>query len=157
MEQERNPNKALVAIIVIVLLAAAAAGVVYLMNGRQESTTSETTAMPVTNNPASSDNEDSEYKDGSYSASGSYNSPGGVERIEVSLTLQGGKITNTTATTKAASSTSRQYQSEFIDNYKELVIGKPIDEVKLSRVAGSSLTSGGFNEAIEKIKQDAAA
>lgn len=157
MEQERNPNKALVAIIVIVLLAAAAAGAIYVMSGREEPATSESTTTQTTNDSASTTNKSGEYKDGSYAAAGSYNSPGGVERIEVSVTLRDGKITNTTATTKAASSTSRQYQSEFIDNYKELVIGKPIDEVELSRVAGSSLTSGGFNEAIEKIKQDAAA
>jgi hypothetical protein len=34
-------------------------------------------------------------------------------------------------------------------------VGKNIDELNVSKVAGSSLTSGGFNQAVEKIKQEA--
>ncbi|WP_447589312.1 hypothetical protein [Microbacterium lacticum] len=37
------------------------------------------------------------------------------------------------------------------------VVGKDIDDVSVSRVAGSSLTSGGFNDALETIKADARA
>ena len=35
-------------------------------------------------------------------------------------------------------------------------VGKDIDEISVSRVAGSSLTSGGFNQAIDAIKSEAA-
>ena len=38
-----------------------------------------------------------------------------------------------------------------------LIVGKDIDEVSLDKVAGSSLTSGGFNAAVESIKSDALA
>jgi hypothetical protein len=38
-----------------------------------------------------------------------------------------------------------------------LVVGKSVDEVSLSRVAGSSLTSLGFNNALTQIKEDAKA
>ena len=52
---------------------------------------------------------------------------------------------------------SEQYQGEFIGGIADVVVGEDIDEISVSRVAGSSLTSGGFNEAIEAIKADAAA
>ena len=44
-----------------------------------------------------------------------------------------------------------------IHNGRIEVVGKSIDEISVSRVAGSSLTSGGFNHAIETIKAEAAA
>ena len=37
----------------------------------------------------------------------------------------------------------------------DLVLGKDLDEVSVSRVAGSSLTSEAFNQAIDKIKTEA--
>ena len=35
------------------------------------------------------------------------------------------------------------------------MVGKKLDEIKVSKVAGSSLTSGGFNQAVEEIKTQA--
>ena len=52
---------------------------------------------------------------------------------------------------------SEEYQAKFIGGIAEAVVGQDIDEISVSRVAGSSLTSGGFNQAIEAIKADAAA
>jgi len=52
---------------------------------------------------------------------------------------------------------SEEYQGKFIGGISDEVVGKSIDEINVSRVAGSSLTSGGFNQAIEQIKTDAAA
>jgi hypothetical protein len=37
-----------------------------------------------------------------------------------------------------------------------VVVGQDIDQISVSRVAGSSLTSGGFNQAIDTIKSEAA-
>ena len=37
------------------------------------------------------------------------------------------------------------------------VVGVALDDLNVSRVAGSSLTSGGFNQAVESIKEQAAA
>jgi uncharacterized protein with FMN-binding domain len=95
------------------------------------------------------------YKDGTYTATGSYSSPGGQEQITLTVTLAGDKITATDAQTQAATPTSRQFQNEFINNYKPLVIGKNISSLKLTKVAGSSLTSKGFNDALSKIKTQA--
>lgn len=96
-------------------------------------------------------------KDGTYKATGSYSSPGGNEKITVTVTLKDGVVTETSATSGANDQTSKQYQAEFIAGYKDEVVGKKITTVKLSRVAGSSLTSQGFNDAIQQIKQQAKA
>jgi len=159
--QETKPNKALVAVIVIALLAAAAAGVVYVFNKDNEASDTSNNQAPA--NSTSSDETSMTstatraYKDGMYSATGSYVSPGGNESIDVTLAIADGKITTASATTHAATSTSSQYQSEFKNNFKSLVIGKSVDEISLSRVAGSSLTSNGFNDALEQIKDKATA
>ncbi len=155
MQYDKTPNKAVVAVIVVVLLAAVSAGTIYLIDSQADIAT-ETASTPV----AKESNVDSvtsgTYSAGTYTATGRYSSPGGTESVTVSVTVNtDGEISNTSTTSGADNPTSRQYQSEFINNYKDLVIGKKIDEVELSRVAGSSLTSGGFNEALEQIKQDA--
>lgn len=95
------------------------------------------------------------YKDGTYEAVGGYNSPGGAEEITVSVTLKGGKITNSTVEKGANDGQAQEYQGDFISAFKELVVGKSINDLKLSRVAGASLTTGGFNNAITKIKSEA--
>lgn len=51
---------------------------------------------------------------------------------------------------------SKQYQGQFIEGIADEVDGKAIDDLNVSRVAGSSLTSGGFNQAVEAIKEQAA-
>jgi hypothetical protein len=157
--QETKPNKAIVAVIVIVLLAAATAGVVYVLNRDQETSDTTTSQTPSTssNETPSTGSTSGTYKDGTYSATGKYISPGGDESIDVTLAVASGKVTSANATTHAATSTSSQYQSEFTGSFKDLVVGKSIDEIKLSRVAGSSLTSNGFNDALEQIKDKAAA
>ena len=50
-----------------------------------------------------------------------------------------------------------RYQGEFVDGIADVVIGVPIDDLKVSKVAGSSLTSGGFNDAVQQIKDEARA
>ncbi len=99
----------------------------------------------------------STYKDGTYTATGSYTSPGGTEEVTITLTLADDVITAATAEGGATKPPSSQYQSEFVNNFAALIIGKDIDAVSLDKVAGSSLTSGGFNAAVETIKTDAQA
>ena len=52
---------------------------------------------------------------------------------------------------------SLEYQGKFAGGISNVVVGKNIDEIEVDKVSGSSLTSGGFNEAIEQIKQEAQA
>jgi len=95
------------------------------------------------------------YRDGTYTAIGSYDSPGGTERLTVEVTLQDGVITSTSAQPGASDSESATFEAQFISGYKQLIIGKNIADVSLSRVSGSSLTSQGFNDALEQIKKQA--
>ncbi len=97
------------------------------------------------------------YRDGEYSAEGSYQSPGGSESVAVSLTLQDGTITQLTVTPEATHPNSKNFQGKFASGIDALVVGKPIDDLQVDKVSGSSLTSGGFNAAIETIKGEATA
>ncbi|MET0734354.1 MAG: hypothetical protein ABWY55_01720 [Microbacterium sp.] len=98
----------------------------------------------------------SSYADGTYTADGSYQTPESVETIAVTVTLADGVITDVEVVGDPQKPESEQYQGKFIGGISDEVVGKSIDEISVSRVAGSSLTSGGFNEAIETIKSDAA-
>lgn len=99
----------------------------------------------------------STYADGTYTAQGSYQTPESVETVTVTVTLQDDVITAVEVTGQPKARESQQYQSQFIGGISDVVVGKDIDEVSVSRVAGSSLTSSGFNKAIDEIKAEAAA
>lgn len=100
---------------------------------------------------------DGTYADGTYTAEGSYATPESVETVTVTVTLAGDVITAVEVVGDPQKSESEEYQSKFIGGISEAVVGKDLDEISVSRVAGSSLTSGGFNQAIEGIKSEAAA
>lgn len=160
MEETKQQNKILVGIIVAVILAAIA-GAVVMLSGQKES--SEPTASQNSTQTSQSQSGDDStvttgsYKDGTYKADGAYQSPGGSETVHLTVTLNDGTVTATEFTTDASGGTAKEYQGKFISGYKSLVVGKKIDEVSLDRVAGSSLTSGGFNQALDQIKSDAKA
>lgn len=97
-----------------------------------------------------------DYADGTYEATGTYSNPGGTSEVSVELTLAGNEVTDVTVT-PMASGTSRQFQDQFAGGIADEVVGVNIDDLDVGRVAGSSLTAGGFNEAVEQIKADAAA
>lgn len=100
---------------------------------------------------------DSAYKNGTYSVTGEYLTPGGQRTIDIKLTLTDGAITEVEVTPKATDATSQRFQGEFVGGFKPMVIGKNIDEIELTKVSGSSLTPKGFKDALEKIKAEAKA
>ncbi|WP_213815968.1 hypothetical protein [Glaciihabitans sp. dw_435] len=95
------------------------------------------------------------FKDGSYTEEGSYVSPGGNQTVKVELTIASGAVTAVTVTPEATDPTATRYQTEFAGGISAEVVGKQLSDLTVSRVAGSSLTSGGFNDAVDKIKADA--
>lgn len=97
------------------------------------------------------------YTDGSYSASGSYHTPGGQESIEVLVTITDDVVTAVTVTGSANDANSSQYQAKFAGGISAVVVGQNIDDISVSKVAGSSLTGAGFNEALTQIKTEAVA
>ena len=96
------------------------------------------------------------YADGTYTAEGSYATPESVETIVVTVTLENDIITAVDVTGDPQKRESEEYQGRFIGGIADVVVGQDIDQISVSRVAGSSLTSGGFNQAIDTIKSEAA-
>ncbi|HEY8886069.1 MAG TPA: hypothetical protein VIM31_01035 [Candidatus Microsaccharimonas sp.] len=154
MEPARKLHPGITALIVIVLVGIVATAVIVIHNNANKTNGSLTTSQST--NPADTVTSTT-YKDGTYNATGSYASPGGRQSIELTVTLKDGIITSTSLVTDATDGNARDYQSQFASNYKGLIVGKNVDRVALSRVAGSSLTSNGFNDALDQIKTDAKA
>lgn len=94
------------------------------------------------------------YKNGTYSANGEYFVEG-KESIGVSLTLKNDIVTDASVQVMSRGGTSRSYQMMFVDNFKSQVVGKDISSLNLNRVAGASLTTQGFNNAVSIIKSQA--
>lgn len=90
---------------------------------------------------------------GDYEATGTYLSPDGqTQSIEVEVELAAdGTITDLDADGQAESGNSEQYQGKFESGIDALVEGRKITELDIDKVSGSSLTSGGFNDAIDQI------
>lgn len=110
-------------------------------------TSSTTTTVVVSDNK--------KYKDGTYSAVGSYATPEQGEKIGVTLVLKDGVVTDTSLNLMAKDRTSKNMQADFEQGYKTQVVGKPIDQISLTVVNGSSLTSNGFMDALNQIKSEA--
>ena len=98
------------------------------------------------------------YVAGTYDAEGSYQTPGGTQSVAVEVTLDAdGTITDVTVEPEAGDGNSLQFQTQFAEGIADEVVGVNIDDLDVSKVSGSSLTSGGFNAAIETIVADALA
>jgi hypothetical protein len=165
MEQPSN-NKA--RIITACVIIAAVAIIYFVTTGRAktgDAASSQTSDTAITTpSQSSTDNSSStsasssspSYKDGTYSAAGSYRTPETLENINVTLTVKDGVVTDSSVQQTPQDRESVQYQADFKNNYKNFVIGKKLSDINLSRVSGSSLTSSGFNTAVDKIKSEAA-
>jgi uncharacterized protein with FMN-binding domain len=129
--------------------------VVAVDNTTQSSSTPTASPASTPSTPTGSTTSSSTYKDGSYSATGSYDSPAGTESVKVSLTLASDRVTAATVVSEANDPTAASYQMNFISGYKPFVIGKDITAIKVSNVSGSSLTSIGFKDALAKIERQA--
>ncbi len=140
--------------IIVILIAVFTFWKIKDNNSNSETTTSTDTGQGNSGNiptPTTSTN----YKNGTYSATGLYDSPAGEEEVGLTLTLKDGTIISSTFTPRATNPISKKMQDNFNAGYTTLVIGKSIAEVKLDVVNGSSLTPKGFNDAVEKIKAQA--
>jgi uncharacterized protein with FMN-binding domain len=158
---------------IIVVVAAIIAGGAYYTLGKTKQVPAVTEGTPVntegtpsgatppsagiTVNPATASL--SGYKDGTYSAEGSYDTPEGGrgEKLTVTLVIKDGVVTDSTLLQTAADQKSVLYQEVFASGYKEFVTGKKISDVHIDVVSGSSLTGKGFNEAVAKIATQAKA
>ncbi|HEY4160688.1 MAG TPA: hypothetical protein VGM08_01370 [Candidatus Saccharimonadales bacterium] len=164
-EPDKDHRKAVITFLAFVIIAVIVVATVVASPKKQDASTSASTGSGAGTAPSSATGSsaesgtatDASFKDGSYTATGSYESPGGNQRITVQVTLKSGVITDTSATSGAQDPESQEYQGMFIGGYKSQVVGKDIADVHLSRVSGSSLTSQGFNDAISQIENQAKA
>lgn len=150
MEQQKLR---IIGVIAIGLIAIGGTVTAIVLNKQTDTPPSNTTTTSSPNNTTPSTS-GTAYKNGSFSANGSYRTPGGTETISVSVTLKDDVITSVSVTGNGRGD-SAEYQSMFKSGVSSLTIGKDIDDVKLSRVSGSSLTSTGFNSALDTIKTEA--
>lgn len=149
MEQQKLR---IIGVIAIGLIAIGGTATAVVLNKQTDTTPSNTTTTSSPNNTTPSTS-GTAYKNGSFSANGSYRTPGGTETISVSVTLKDDVITSVSVTGNGRGD-SAEYQSMFKSGVSSLTVGKDIDDVKLSRVSGSSLTSTGFNSALDTIKTE---
>lgn len=141
-----------IALVVVVVIA-----VLVYQNSSMKGTEESVVETPEASAPNTDTTNMSAYKDGTYTADGEYISPGGAETVGVTVTLVNGVVTDSVFVVKAERPTSVTMQQNFAGGYKEFVVGKNIDEISVTKVSGSSLTPGGFMDALEKIKAQAQA
>ena len=93
-----------------------------------------------------------QFRDGTYSAQGNYLTPGGDEAIGVRLTVASGRVVRSRVEVEATSPTAQQFQRQFASRYAAEVVSRDLASLGVSRVAGASLTSLGFDNALATIK-----
>ncbi len=159
----------IVALVVILVVGAGALAYTFLKKPDTAVTTSVTPTTPDTSGatatttvsgqtpPPTTAPGTSVYKDGTYSATGSYVSPGGNETIGVSLTLANGVVTAVTITPHPVNAEDGNFQNMFASGISPLIVGKNVVDANVKVVSGSSLTSRGFEQAVKKIEAEAKA
>lgn len=119
--------------------------------------TSTSTGTPATSGSSTSSASASSYKDGTYTADAQYYVPHGYEDIKVTLIVANGVVTNSSIVNSENSRDSATYQQVFAAEYKSKVVGKSLNSINLSYVAGASDTTQGFNDAVSQIQSQAKA
>ena len=97
------------------------------------------------------------YKNGTYTAVGSYDAPSGTEQITITLTIKDDVVTDASGSAGAYNRTSLRYENTFLSSFKQYVVGKNISSLQLGKISGASLTPQGFNDALSQIKSQAKA
>jgi len=141
------PNKK----IVFTLLAGSYTSLV--MSSCSPSSSDVVQTAPDSKNSEPTTSQESQYTDGVYEVTGKYgNQP---SFITVTVNLVDDKITEVEVSPHATNPTSLDLQQRFAEAVPAVVVGKKIYEVKVGRLAGSSGTPDGFNDAIRQIKEQA--
>lgn len=96
-----------------------------------------------------------DYTDGEYTAPGAYMAHGAPNEVTVTVTLEDNAVAGVEVVGAAESGNSKRFQEKFAEEVPNLVVGVPLDEIEVDKVAGSSLTGDGFLEALNQIRADA--
>jgi hypothetical protein len=144
----------------LAVLAGCQAGDVSITVGAEEpEDTTATDTMEVMEAPEAPEQpvEVGPLADGTYTVTGGYQSPNGPETVVVTLSIVDGIVTEALVEPQASNATSSRYQGQFAGGIASEVVGKALADVEVTRVAGSSLTGRGFNEALDQIRSEAQA
>jgi len=83
-----------------------------------------------------------------------YETPGGVERQKLSLTVEDGVVTGINMTIETSVAASIEYQKGFLKEVEPLVVGVPLAQLgEFDGLSGASLTTNAFNEAVDILAQ----
>lgn len=158
MEEQNNINnsrKSMLVMVAVAVVALVGIGAYSYMNMNKSAKSVEMTgSKEISTSPTPTTSSTGimlSLKDGTYTSEGVYTTPGGEEKIGLTVTLKDGLISEVDFKPMAKLPGSVKFQGIFSENYKSMVVGKSISEVKLDKVAGSSLTPKGFNDALQKI------
>lgn len=100
----------------------------------------------------------SAFKDGTYTASRTYDSPAGLDEIHVKVTIKNDIITAVSSSATAANEVSLRFQENFGSAIQGLVVGKSLSDLgSFNAVSGASLTTPAFNAALNVIRGQARA
>lgn len=146
----KTPRRTTIALVSGVSAVAALAA---CSSGAADQDTADGAVEQAAETPAAA--EEPEYADGTYTATGSYESPAGPETVGVSITLADGMVSAVTVTPEATNPASQKFQTQFASGVADVVMGKPIEGLSVDTVSGSSLTPDGFNAAVAEIAADA--
>lgn len=158
--QFKKNNNALFGLLFVIIVVVIIAGTtlsMYEIKQKQTNTPMvqgaaiQTSSTPF---PTTSQNK-TVFKDGTYSADGSYTTHVATESIGVKVTVKNDVITDVSLTEEPTDDISKMHQDDFAANYKQFVIGKNIATVHLDKISTSSLTPIGFNDALQKIETQA--
>lgn len=157
METQKTSSLAKSAVGIVAVALIAVTGL-YLSKNKKETPSEAVATTPTQTSGEQVDPKTTaiyHYKNGSYQAVGTYNSPAGGEKVSVSLTINDDTVTAATFTGEATHPASKHWQAEFSKGFTQAVVGKKVDELALTVVNGSSLTPKGFMSALTTIKSEA--
>lgn len=106
-------------------------------------------------NSTTSDKKDTgNYADGDYSVNGQYG-PVGEDTIDVHLTVKDQKVASVSIIGHPFTSISKKHQNDFAKAVPDAVVGKPLKDLKVDKLAGASWTTEAFNKALDVARQEA--
>lgn len=97
------------------------------------------------------------FKDGTFTKTAPYQTPGGTETVTVTVALRSGTITSVKVVGSEHTANAKHYVEAFAGGVGAQVVGKKIAGLQVGAIAGSSLTPNGFNTAVAQIEPAAKA
>lgn len=94
------------------------------------------------------------FADGEYAAIGQYG-PVGEDAIDVYVGVRSGTVESVRVEGHPFTSISRGHQEAFAKAIPNEVVGKPLADLKVDKVAGASWTTDAFNAALDEVRRQA--